>query len=356
MRAPLALAASVAVTAAVHFAAAEEPEQPQEDAIEEIVVVGTHIRGADIAGVLPVSVFSAEDIDAFGVDSGDELLELLPEQGQNFFNEAENISGGVNSARGDIGAFNLRNLGTGNTLVLLNGRRLVNAASYQTEEVGGSFVPVNTVNSNTIPVYGVERVEILKDGASAVYGADAVAGVVNHVLQSDYRGFRIRARYGWYERLDRKPVNLDFAWGTDFNGGRTNLSVMGSWQSRGRVRADEDPRWATGDLRDFVDASSPWDGDTRLRNLSAHSFYGQFDVFPNASRSGVRHLTDGAGEFEVYPAGDERCGWELNSRLCGAPDGQGVERYNLNVFRDVSAELDRRTVFAFLNHDFGNGL
>jgi len=361
MRAPLALAASVAAVAIAPLAAEQaeqqEPQQEQEESmIEEIVVTGTHIRGADIGGMLPVSVFSADDIDAFGVDSGDELLELLPEQGQNFFNEAENISGGVNSARGDIGAFNLRNLGTGNTLVLLNGRRLVNAASYQTEEVGGSFVPVNTVNSNTIPVYGVERVEVLKDGASAVYGADAVAGVVNHVLQSDFRGFRVRARYGWYERLDRKPVNLDFAWGGDFNGGRTNLSVMGSWQSRGRVRADEDPRWATGDLRAFVDESSLWDGDTRLRNTSAHSLYGQFDVVPSASRSGVRHLTDGAGEFEVYPAGDERCEWALNDRLCGAPDGQGTERYNLNGFRDVSAELDRRTLFAFLNHDFDNGL
>ena len=323
--------------------------------IEEIIVTGTHIRGANIGGVLPVSVFNADDIDAFGVDSGDELLEMLPEQGQNFFNEAENISGGVNSARGDIGAFNLRNLGTGNTLVLLNGRRLVNAASYQTEEVGGSFVPVNTVNSNTIPVYGIERVEVLKDGASAVYGADAVAGVVNHVLQSDYRGFRVRARYGWYDLLDREPANLDVAWGTDFNGGRSNLSVMGSWQSRGRVRADEDPRWAVGDLREFV-VDSIWNGDTRLRNTSINSLYGQFDLVASASRSGVRHLTDSAGEFEVFPAGDERCEWELNDRVCGAPDGQGVERHNLSDFRDVSAELDRLSLFAFLNHELGNGM
>ena len=108
------------------------------EVIEEVVVTGTHIRGATISGVLPVSVMDAQDIELFGVDSGDDLLEALPEQGQNFFNEAENISGGVNSARGDIGAFNLRNLGTGNTLVLLNGRRLVNAASFQTRSTGAS--------------------------------------------------------------------------------------------------------------------------------------------------------------------------------------------------------------------------
>ena len=106
--------------------------------IDEIVVVGSQIRGAQITDALPVSVMNAIDIEALGVNSGDELLEFMAEQGQNFFSESENISGGVNSARGDIGAFNLRNLGTGNTLVLLNGRRVVNSAAYQTEAVGGS--------------------------------------------------------------------------------------------------------------------------------------------------------------------------------------------------------------------------
>ena len=158
-----AAGATAFLLAAPPSTALEAPSQGEnEGVIEEVVVTGTHIRGATISGVLPVSVVDAQDIELFGVDSGDDLLEALPEQGQNFFNEAENISGGVNSARGDVGAFNLRNLGTGNTLVLLNGRRLVNAASFQTEEVGGSFVPVNTVNSNTIPVYGLERLEVLK--------------------------------------------------------------------------------------------------------------------------------------------------------------------------------------------------
>ena len=122
--------------------------------IEEVVVTGTQIKGADIADALPVSVLDADDIEALGFDDGADLLDQLVEQGSNFFNEAENISGGVNSARGDIGAYNLRNIGTGNTLVLLNGRRVVNAASYQTEEVGGSFVPVNTANSQSLPPAG----------------------------------------------------------------------------------------------------------------------------------------------------------------------------------------------------------
>ena len=93
--------------------------------VEEVVVVGSQIKGASISEALAVSVLDSETIEAMGVDSGDELLALIPENGQNFFNEAENISGGVNAGRGDVGAVNLRNLGTGNTLVLLNGRRLV---------------------------------------------------------------------------------------------------------------------------------------------------------------------------------------------------------------------------------------
>ena len=200
------LAALISAPLMVSNAMAQDDDSKDDEAIEEIITVGSQIRGAKIAGALSVSVVSAETIEIMGIDSGDELLDLIPENGQNFFNEAESISGGVNSARGDIGAFNLRSMGTGNTLTLLNGRRVVNAAGFQTEEIGGSFVPVTTANTNSLPVYGIERVEVLRDGASAIYGADAVAGVVNTVLKNDYEGFTIRARYTGYETLPREMI------------------------------------------------------------------------------------------------------------------------------------------------------
>ena len=340
-------------------AQAQQAEQPESDGpeIEEIVVTGSHIKGANITGALPVSVISSEEIEAMGVDSGDELLQFIPEQGQNFFSEAENISGGVNSARGDIGAFNLRSLGTGNTLVLLNGRRMVNAASYQTEEVGGSFVPVNTVNSNTLPVYGVDRVEVLKDGASALYGADAVAGVVNHVLRTDREGLRIYARYGWYDEVSRKTSRISLEWGDFFNGGRTHIGVTADYYLRDRVSAHEDERWADADFRRRIPADSPWAGDTRFRNTSAHSLYGQFDVRASVRRLDIRNtLTDTAGEFETFPAGHEDCAWNLGYGTCAAIDGNGTYRYNLNATRDLSSDLKRGNVFVFVNHDFGNGM
>ena len=188
--------------------------------VEEVVVVGSQIKGANIAGVLPVTVITAEDIEALGVDSGDELLENIAEQGLNYFNESEMASGGVNAARGDMGAYNLRNLGVGNTLTLLNGRRLVTSPGYQTELIGGDYVPTTTVNSQLVPVYGLERLEILRDGASAIYGADAVAGVVNNVMQKDYEGLVIRGKVSAYDHFETEDKTVSIKWGKNF--GNTN--------------------------------------------------------------------------------------------------------------------------------------
>ena len=111
---------------------AQDDAASSEGSVEEITVTGSQIKGAKITGALPVSVLDFTDIDTLGVDGGDELLDNVVENGMNLFNETENASGGVNSARGDMGAYNLRNMGTGNTLTLLNGRRLVNSPGYQT--------------------------------------------------------------------------------------------------------------------------------------------------------------------------------------------------------------------------------
>ncbi|ANO53323.1 TonB-dependent receptor domain-containing protein [Woeseia oceani] len=332
--------------------AASAGAQQADDEVEEIVVTGSHIKGAKITGALPVSVVTSEDIEAMGVESGDQLLEFMAEQGQNFFSESENISGGVNSARGDIGAFNLRNLGTGNTLVLLNGRRMVNAASYQTEAVGGSFIPVNTVNSQSLPVFGLERVEVLRDGASAVYGADAVAGVVNYVLKTDFEGFNIRTRLATYDHMPRNDQRITLEWGKNFNGDATNLSVFADYYRRDRVNSQDEERWFNDDYRDRVPESSPWFGNTSFRNDSINSEYGQYD-FTTGSLPG---FTDSAGEFETYPAGDPRCQWDLGYGTCGAVDGQGTYRYSNNENRDLYGALDRVNVYAFLNHSFDNGV
>ncbi|WP_448547245.1 TonB-dependent receptor domain-containing protein [Thalassotalea fusca] len=325
--------------------------------IEQITVVGSQIRGGAISEALAVSVINAEDIENLGIDSGDELMSMIPENGQNFFSEAENIAGGVNSARGDVGAFNLRNMGTGNTLVLLNGRRLVNSATYQTEEVGGSFVPVNSANSNVIPVVGLQQVEVLRDGASAIYGADAVAGVINHVLKSNFEGLTVKAKGFQYDNFSRGSKTLTIEAGKDFNDGKTNISTFFNFYDRDRINSQDDKRWSTSDFRDRLSEDSPWFGNTRFRNDSANSNFGQFDIVPgNEGALDDNNLVDSNGEFETYPIGDPRCegGYVLNATTCAAKDGQGTYRYNLNENRDLRSDLKRYNTFVFINHEFDN--
>ena len=341
--------------------------QDDEDAVEEIVVTGSQIKGARINDALAVSVFSAEDIELLGVESGEELLDSIPEMGQNFFNETD-TAGSVNAARGDSGAINLRNLGTGNTLTLLNGRRLVNMATYQTEEVGGAFVPVNSVNSRHIPVYGLKQVEVLRDGASAIYGADAVAGVVNNVMRDDFEGLTIRARIADYDNLPRNDESFAIEWGDSFNGGATHVGVFARYYSRDRVNSLDDERWASSDFRRRLPDESPYSeasGSTIFRNDTANSRYPRFDVRPSLSSSHslrVFDVTDGSGEFELFPASDPQCAGTFytipSTGVCSREDS-GSRGYRLDYNaegRDLLSELERTMVYGYLNHEFNERL
>jgi len=340
-------------------------ETSEDEEIDEVVVTGSQIKGARISDALAVSVISADDIAATGFESGDELLDSIPEMGQNFFSESD-TAGGVNAARGDVGAINMRNLGTGNTLVLLNGRRLVNMATYQTEWVGGSLVPVNSPNSNHLPVFGVDRIEILRDGASAIYGADAVAGVVNTVLKDDFEGLTIRTRFNEYEGLPRNDEALSVEWGRAFNGGATHVGVFARHYKRDRVNSKDDPRWENSDFRWRFDENSPWATSTRFRNDSTNAAWGRFDVIPGlGSTHSLRaeDFTDTSGEFELFPAGHASCAgtyYDLGNGNCSREDStaRGV-RYNTNgegFGRDLLSELERTTVYGYLNHEMDSGL
>ena len=336
-----------------------------ESAVEEVVVTGSQIKGAKITGALPVSVITGIDIEAIAADSGDDLLESIAEQGQNYFTEAEDASGGVNASRGDVGAYNLRNLGVGNSLTLLNGRRLVNSPGYQTELIGGDFVPTVSVNSNLIPVSGIERLEILRDGASAIYGADAVAGVINNVLQTDFEGLNVTARVSAYDHFSAEDTTITAKWGSFFNDGATNVSVFFDHYDRDNINAQEDPRWGAGDHRPFVDDDSPWKTSTSFRNLSSNSIYGQFDMVSSSEHKGesYNHLwTDSNGEFEIFPLGDDKCTnrghplFDTGFGTCIAQDGNGALRSNFWGPTDVRSELVRTNAVLFINHDMENGM
>ena len=338
------------------------------DEVEEVVVTGSQIKGAKITGALPISIISNADIEAMGVDSGDDLLENIVEQGQNYFTEAEDASGGVNASRGDMGAYNLRNLGVGNTLTLLNGRRLVSSPGYQTELIGGDYVPTTSVNSNLIPVTGIDRIEILRDGASAIYGADAVAGVINNVLQTDFDGLTVRSKVSGYDHFGATDSKVTLKWGSFFNDGATNISLFVDYYDRDNINAQEDPRWGAGDHRPWVADDSPWKTSTSFRNTSAHSLYGQFDMVKSSehgSSNPYNHVfTDSNGEFEIFPLGDSRCNnrssqggeiFDTGYGTCIAQDGNGAVRSNFWGLTDVRSELERSNTVVFMNHEMENG-
>ena len=352
------LATLLTVSSSIALTADDESD------VEEVVLTGSQIKGAKITGALPVSVVTGLDIEAIGADSGEDLLESIAEQGLNYFNEAEDASGGVNASRGDVGAYNLRNLGVGNSLTLLNGRRLVNSPGYQTELIGGDYVPTVSVNSNLIPVSGIERLEILRDGASAIYGADAVAGVINNVLQTDFEGLNFTARVSAYDHFSAEDTKITAKWGSFFNEGATNVSVFFDYYDRENINAQEDPRWGAGDHRPFVDDDSAWKTSTSFRNLSSNSLYGQFDMVSSSEHKGesYNHLwTDSNGEFEIFPLGDDKCTnrghplFDTGYGTCIAQDGNGALRSNFWGPTDVRSELVRTNAVIFINHDMGNG-
>jgi len=341
------------------FSQENESSNTSEEEVEEIVTVGSQIKGAKITGALPVTVFDADDIEATAAVDGDELVENLVEQGLNFFNEVEQTSGGVNAARGDVGAYNIRSMGVGNTLTLLNGRRLVMNAGYQTEYIGGDFVPTMTVNTNMIPTNGLDRLEVLKDGASAIYGADAVAGVVNNVIESDYEGTEFSFRQTHHEHFDAVDNDISFKHGVYVNDGATNISLFMKHRDRERIEACEDYRWCLGNYEELLPAGSPWFGKG-LDNRYGDPWY-QIDL-----STGKYDWADSADQAEMGIIGlHEACNWEdaldtgfgtcLYSEKESDLGGISKAKQIPQQLRDYRGDLSRTSLFVFINHEMKNG-
>ncbi|WP_165793852.1 TonB-dependent receptor [Hyphococcus luteus] len=339
--------ASVIATAAVAQDTGETAATPQ----DVIVVTGTNIRGARINEALPVTVFNASDIAAIGGVDGDDLIRALPANGAvNFRNDN---AGTINSARGDVGSINLRSIGSSGTLVLLNGRRVVNHPGTQAE----LSTPVTTVNTNALPVGGLERMEVLNDGASAIYGSDAVAGVVNMILQDDYEGLSLKARHGTALDTELDEQTFILKAGKTFNGGATNVSLFAEYSRRDALFASEQEFSEYADLRPFLEGTS-FEGDTSFRNLSTGSPWGQFTLGDEVTQNGTA-LTTSSGRFHVQPSSSSGCLADIVSTpgICIDDSSLNPElRYNIYEGRTIISDRDRFNVFTFLNHDLSDSV
>lgn len=197
--------------------------------LEEIIVIGSHIRGLENS-TAPVTVLDRAYIDATGVTTTTGLIEALP---QNF--ALTNQSGvqvpGVTATGVQGSSINLRGIGEGTTLVLVNGRRM--ALGY----LGAA------ADISALPLSAIERVEILTDGASALYGSDAIGGVVNFVLRSDFEGAETKVRAGWADGVNERRFSQ--ALGNAWDSGNAVVSL--EYYERDLLKASE---------RDFVPSAS----------------------------------------------------------------------------------------------------
>ncbi|HEX3846587.1 MAG TPA: TonB-dependent receptor, partial [Steroidobacteraceae bacterium] len=203
-----------------------EPTQPptpgyDDSDLEEITVTGTHIRGT-VDTPSPTLVFTREDIDATGANTIQQFLQNLP---QNVGGVSENTiaavtTGGKTGNTVNASSPNLRGLGAEATLVLVNGHRV---ASGNTD---ASFVDISM-----IPLSAVERVEIVTDGASAIYGSDAVGGVVNIILRKHFDGEETRAQIGSVTKGAMHDVQIGQTAGRDWGSGSGLLTYQYSDQT-----------------------------------------------------------------------------------------------------------------------------
>ncbi|WP_312183297.1 TonB-dependent receptor [Massilia timonae] len=300
--------AALALLVLQQSAQAQQPptsDNTQASGMERVQITGSRInlRQEQLTGVGPVTVIDAETIQRSGAISVETLLQRLPSSAGTAGNQTSAYwtSNGYGTTQ-----VNLRGLGIDRTLVLLNGRRVVS---------GGTGAN-SSVDLNMIPVAMIERIEVLKDGASAIYGADAVAGVVNIITKKAFDGVEAAVRFGRTERGDGDEKSADLVWGS--RGERGSLMASLNYSESGEVNlASRAP-------------CSLFEDDGELVCSGSSSTIG-----------GRARLADGRRvNFNQYPNGNPR-GFETYSAAKHA--------YNSNPFLNAVNPIKRVGVSAFGN-------
>lgn len=215
----LAVVSAIPMFSSMQVLAADDAAQ----SIEKIQVTGSRISRSDMEGASPVTLIGADDIKAMGATSIDSVLQKMTATGGAMTNP------GINNGSGGNARIDLRGLGASRTLVLVNGRRMIASGTGA----------ASTVDLNTIPVSMIKSVEVLKDGASAVYGTDAVAGVVNIILKDDFEGLDMNVNAAITGENDASENSVDFTVGSSFDKG--NIVIGMQYTDRGKAsQADRD--------------------------------------------------------------------------------------------------------------------
>lgn len=233
-----ATAASLCVYAPTILAQqATESTQSAESEIEIIEITGSNIKGVDLQGAQPLTVITSEIIERSGATNLSELMRNVAQTrgGTSTFTTAQSGATSTSTPPGQA-AISLRGMGPSSTLTLVNGRRIAASSFASGTE--------NFVDVNAIPLAAIESIEILSTGASAVYGADAVAGVINYKLKKDYEGLEVSAQYSQSEvSADEGEFGAQFFFGTELDNG--HISIFADYYDRKAIRAISRPETAT---------------------------------------------------------------------------------------------------------------
>ncbi|MCH4293675.1 TonB-dependent receptor [Shewanella sp. 3B26] len=277
--------------------AADEGEK-----VERIEVTGSRIKRTDMEGANPVTSIDAAAIEKMSVNNVGDLLQNLTSSAGAAVNTQTN-NGGDSSTR-----FSLRGIGSDRTLVLINGRRVV---------AGGGGAN-SSVDLNTIPTAIVKRVEVLKDGASATYGSDAIAGVVNIITKDDFEGFEFKVNYGGSDKGDATQKGVDVTFGTASD--RGNVVVALGYNTQGDAFMG-DREFSEFELRAYPD------GHTEPGGSSAPP-WGNYNTADGRVSRGPDY-----GDWRAY-------------------DG-GTDSYNYNPVNYLQTPSTRRYASLFANYTLG---
>ncbi|MGS0496975.1 TonB-dependent receptor [Pseudoalteromonas sp. S1727] len=276
--------------------AADEAAQ----SIEKIQVTGSRIKRTDMETSSPVTLIGADDIKAMGATSIDSVLQKMTATGGAMTNP------GINNGSGGNARVDLRGLGSQRTLVLVNGRRMIASGTGA----------ASTVDLNTIPVSMIKQVEVLKDGASAVYGTDAVAGVVNIILKDDFEGLDMNLNSAITGEGDAEETSFDLTLGGSFD--RGNVVIGLQYTDRGEAsqgdrdfskcaiyETDEGEKYCGGSS--YTPNGHVWSGDLSLQGEEGggwHNYTDEQDAYNFAPDSYLftpmkRLNLTGIGHFDI---------------------------------------------------------
>ncbi|WP_293353676.1 TonB-dependent receptor [Phenylobacterium sp.] len=303
-------------TAAAQAAGANAPPE-----VEEVVVTGSYIAGTPQNSALPVSVISAEELSKQGSPTVIQIIKSLPAAAGSI-GEANRLMG----ATAGIATVNLRGFGAARTLVLFNGRRLAASVSAA---AGGA------VDVNLLPTAAVGRIEVLKDGAAATYGSDAVGGVVNFITRTDLDGVELNADYSYIKGADG-DYNLTAAWGRKFD--RGNALLTAGYRRRSELRTT-DRDWAI-----LSNAANPFGGWSGSSNPGGYTTGNGGSILPNGSLAQPY-----AGPINFQDDGCAELGGEIIGGTCRFQftrfDNLGNDEYHYQVYGELNFDITDSTRF-----------